>query len=109
LNSALPHWTHTQFRDVYGDIPRIVWVNSGDAEARGIADGDTVVLSNPGGEIEVKALVGDRVGRGVLWSPRQIVDSLYRPQNTLASGEPQAIGGGPKFNSTRVQLTKPTK
>jgi anaerobic selenocysteine-containing dehydrogenase len=109
LNSALPHWTHTQFRDVYGDIPSVVWVNRSDAEAKGIIDGDTVILSNMGGEIEVKALVGDKVGRGVLWSPRQIVDSRFRPQNTLASGKPQAIGGGPTFNSTRVQLSKSTE
>jgi anaerobic selenocysteine-containing dehydrogenase len=109
LNSALPHWTHTQFRDVYGDIPCVVWVNISDAEAKGIVDGDIVILSNTGGEIEVKALVGDKVGRGVLWSPRQIVDSSSRTQDALASGKPQAIGGGPTFNSTRVQLSKSTK
>lgn len=106
LNSALPQWTHSQFRDVYGAIPLIVWVNTGDAEVLGIVDGDTVTLSNSGGEIEVKALIGDRVGRGVLWSPRPIVDRLWRPQNALATGQPQVLGGGPRYNSIRVKLKR---
>jgi anaerobic selenocysteine-containing dehydrogenase len=104
LNSSLPQWTHSQFRDVYGTIPLIVWVNTVDAEALGIANGDTVTLSNAGGEIEVNALVGDRVGRGVLWSPRPLIDRLQRPQNALTLGEPQVLGGGPRYNSIRVKL-----
>ena len=104
LNSSLPQWTHSQFRDVYGAIPLIVWVNSVDAEVLGIADGDTVTLSNAGGGIEVKALVGNRVGRGVLWSPRPLIDRLQRPQNALTSGDPQVLGGGPRYNSIRVKV-----
>jgi anaerobic selenocysteine-containing dehydrogenase len=106
LNSSLPHWTHSQFRDVYGEIPSILWVNKLDADERGISDGDVVILSNSGGEIEVKALVGAKVRQGVLWSPRPIIDTIGRPQNSLTSGKPQHIGGGPSFNSTRVNLNK---
>ena len=106
LNSSLPHWTHSQFRDVYGEIPSIVWVNNLDADAREINDGDAVILSNSDGEVEVKALVGAKVRRGVLWSPRPIIDAIGRPQNSLTSGKPQHIGGGPSFNSTRVNLNK---
>ena len=32
LNSSLPQYTHTQFRDVYENIPCMVWVNPVDAE-----------------------------------------------------------------------------
>ncbi len=89
LNSALPQWTHSQFRDVYGEIPLTVWVNSMDAERLGIADGDRVTLSNSGGEIELRASVGYRVKPGVLWSPRPLIDSLGRTQNSLVPGSTQ--------------------
>jgi anaerobic selenocysteine-containing dehydrogenase len=108
LNSALPHWTHSQFREVYGVIPLIVWVNKVDAEELGIVDGESVTLFNSGGEIEVKAIVGDKVDRGVLWSPRPLVDHLGRSQNALTIGQPQALGGGPRYNSTQVKIKKRT-
>jgi anaerobic selenocysteine-containing dehydrogenase len=104
LNSALPQWTHSQFKDVYGSIPLTVWVNTEDAERLGISDGDAVTLSNTSGEIEVRALVGDRVKPGVLWSPRPLVDHLGRTQNALTSGTPQVLGGGPRYNSIRVNI-----
>ncbi len=87
-------------------IPLIVWVNKIDAEELGIVDGESVTLSNSGGEIELKAMVGDKVGRGVLWSPRPLVDHLDRPQNALTIGQPQALGGGPRFNSIQVKMKK---
>jgi anaerobic selenocysteine-containing dehydrogenase len=108
LNSALPQWTHSQFRDVYGEIPLTVWVNRDDAARLGIADGDPVTLSNEGGEIELRASVGDRVGPGVLWSPRPLVDHMGRAQNALVSGVPQALGGGPRYDSARVKITRVT-
>ena len=106
LNSALPQWTHSQFRDVYGAIPLVVWVNAEDAERLGIVDGDAVTLSNGGGEIEVRASVGDRVKPGVLWSPRPLIDGRGRTQNALVSGVPQVIGGGPRYNSARVKIKR---
>jgi len=106
LNSALPQWTHSQFRDVYGAIPLTIWVNEVDAERLGIADGDMVILGNSGGKIEVRASVGDRVKPGVLWSPRPLIDSVGRTQNALVSGIPQILGGGPRYNSVRVSLRR---
>lgn len=106
LNSALLRWTHGQFRDVYGGIPLTVWVNTGDAARLGIVDGDAVTLGNEGGEIELRASVGDGVKPGVLWSPRPLVDRLGRAQNALTSGVPQALGGGPRYNSARVKITR---
>lgn len=104
LNSALPQWTHSQFRDVYGEIPQIVWVNAEDAERLEIRDGDTVVLHNDLGEIEVTASVGDRVKSGILWSPRPLIDRLGRPQNQLIQGMRQALGGGPHYSSVVVRV-----
>jgi anaerobic selenocysteine-containing dehydrogenase len=106
LNSATPLHTHTQFRDVHGPIPPVVHVNPRDAEELGVRSGDLVVLSNEEGRVVVRAVVTDRVPRGVLWSPRQLVGLDGSPQNTLASTATQRIGGGPTFNYTLVRLEK---
>lgn len=98
LNSALPSWTHSQFRDVYGEIPLIVWMNAGDAERLGVEDGEPVVLQRKKWRIEVKASVGDKVNPGVLWSPRPILDSAGNAQNSLVPGLTQTLGGGPHYN-----------
>jgi len=104
LNSSVPNYLHTQFRDVYGEIPREVWVNPRDAEKNGIRDGDEGTLANEQGRLGVTFKVTDRVQPGVIWSPRELVDAAGRPQNGLAPGTPQRIGGGPAFNSVRVRI-----
>ena len=106
LNSALPQWTHSQFRDVYGEIPPTFWMNAGDAKRLGISDGDYVTLNNSAGELVLRATVGDRVKPGVLWSPRPLLDHLGRPQNQLTPGRTQIIGGGPLYNSINVKLRR---
>jgi anaerobic selenocysteine-containing dehydrogenase len=104
LNSALPKWTHSQFRDVYGQIPEIVWINPTDAGRLGIEDGDEVTLFNELGALTVKAVVTERVSRGVLWSPRPLTGRNGVPLNGLASSSPQLIGSGPRFNSIHVKI-----
>ncbi|MCK5671122.1 molybdopterin-dependent oxidoreductase [Candidatus Bathyarchaeota archaeon] len=104
LNSALPKWTHSQFRDVYGPMPEIVWINPDDALALSVADGDLVKVYNELGELELKAIVTKDVSRGVLWSPRPLVDKKGTPMNLLAASKPQVIGAGPRFNSIRVKI-----
>ncbi len=104
LNSATLNYTHTQFREVYGEIPAIVMINEGDAERIGIEKGGIVTLYNELGEVKVKAIVTDQVPKGVLWSPRQLRGLNGEPQNLLVTGETQRIGGGPIFNSTRVRI-----
>jgi len=107
LTSGVAEYTHSQFRDVYGPIEPIVWINEGDAEGLGVVDGDAVELSNELGTVSVRAVVTDGVGRGVLWSPRLWEGLNGRPQNTLMSGRAQPLGGGPVFNSTLVRVRKP--
>ncbi len=104
LTSATPKYTHSQFRDVYGMIPRTVWVNTDDAKENGISEGATVRLHNMRGELEVRAIVTTRVPRGVVWSPRPIRDERGNHQNTLVASTAQPIGGGPTFNSTLVKI-----
>lgn len=104
LNSSLPKWTHSQFRDVYGAIPDVVWLNTLDAKKIGVQNGDDVILSNDLGELKLKANVTGDITKGVLWSPRPLIDRDDTPMNVLASGKPQKIGSGPRFNSIRVKI-----
>jgi anaerobic selenocysteine-containing dehydrogenase len=104
LNSSLPSWTHSQFRDVYGPIPEIVWINPIDAESLEVKNGDRVVLSNELGALVVEAIVTVKVSKGVLWSPRPLTGKNGVPLNSLTSSNPQSIGAGPRFNSTRVKI-----
>ncbi len=104
LNSALPQYTHTQFRDVYGPIPLVVWMHPADAESRSIQQGTEITLFNASGELDLVVVVTDRVPQGVLWSARPLEDNSGKPQNSLVSSSPQRIGGGPSFNSTQVKV-----
>ena len=106
LTSATPRYTSTQFQEVYGPIPAEVAISPADAERLSIEDGDSVALSNELGEVKMKAIVSDTVREGVAWSPRQSEDLHGEPQNCLMSSEPQELGGGPRFNSTRVAISK---
>jgi len=106
LNSASSKYTHTQFQEVYGLIPAIVEMNPEDAKRLKIETGNTVVLTNDLGNIKVKAAISDTVPEGILWSPRQSEGLEGAPQNCLMSSEPQLIGGGPRFNSTFVTVSK---
>ena len=104
LNSSVPRYTHTQFRDVYGENPTEAWISPMDAERNGVRDGDTGTLVNELGSLGVTFKVTDRVRPGVLWMSRELVDGEGRPQNGLTPGTPQKIGGGPVFNSTKVRI-----
>ena len=104
LNSSLPSWTHSQFRDVYGSIPEIVWINPVDAGSLGIKSGDVVALFNELAEVTVEAVVTGKVLGGVLWSPRPLTGKNGVPLNSLASNEPQTLGSGPRFDSIRVRI-----
>ena len=104
LNSALPNWTHSQFRDVYGRIPEIAWMNPTDAGNLGIQEGDEVVLFNELGVLTVAAVVTEGISQGVLWSPRPLTGKNGMPLNVLGSSSPQSIGSGPRFNSIRVKI-----
>jgi anaerobic selenocysteine-containing dehydrogenase len=106
LTSATPKYTSTQFQEVYGAIPALVVVNPQDAERLGIEEGDIVVLSNDRGEVKVRAIVSGTVREGTVWSPRQSEGLAGQPQNCLMSSEPQEVGGGPRFNSTTVTISR---
>jgi anaerobic selenocysteine-containing dehydrogenase len=107
LTSASPKYTATQFQEAYGAIPALVVINTQDAEGLSIQEGDVVLLSNDLGELTVRVTVAATVRAGTVWSPRLLEGLAGEPQNCLMSGQPQEIGGGPRFNSTTVTITKP--
>lgn len=104
LNSALPKYTHTQFRDVYDEIPCQAWINPDDVDTLELDKKKKLTLYNESGELEVDAVVTRKVPQGVIWCPRELKDSKGNIQNSLAEGTPQVIGGGPMFNTTRVRI-----
>jgi anaerobic selenocysteine-containing dehydrogenase len=106
LNSALPSWTHSQFRDVYGPIPQIVWINVFDAKNLEIENGQNVSLFNGSGEVTVEAVVTNKVSRRVLWCPRPLTGKNGVPLNSLSSSDPQTLGATSRFNSTKVKIQK---
>lgn len=104
MASAIPRYTHTQFQEVYGDIPAQVLIHPQDAERLKIKSGQRVVLSNDRSAITMEAIVSEEVLPGVLWSPRESEGLDGTPQNSLTSSAPQRIGAGPTYNSTWVTL-----
>jgi anaerobic selenocysteine-containing dehydrogenase len=104
LNSSLPQYTHTQFRDVYGKIINMIWMNPVDAERLSIEDSENHVMYNERGKIRVKIKVTIKVQEGVVWAPRELVDDEGNIQNSLTRGVAQVIGGGPIFNSVKVRF-----
>jgi anaerobic selenocysteine-containing dehydrogenase len=104
LNSSLPQYLHTQFTDVYDEIPRTFWVNPSDAETNELVDGKGCILYNERGELEATIKTTGKVPPGVVWCPRELIDERGNPQNGLAPGTPQKIGGGPMFNTVKVKI-----
>jgi len=109
LNSALPQYTHTQFRDVYYDIPCTAWVNPQDAEKHSLTDRGTYLIYNEQGELQVTINITKKVPPGVIWTPRELIDPEGNIQNSLAPGTPQKIGGGPMFNTIKVRFKEKTR
>ena len=106
ITSSMPQYTHTQFQDVYGSIPKNILINPSDADEHGIKAGDLVRIYNNRGEIVLKVIVSDRVSKGVLWAPKLCNDVFGRPINSITSDMPQEIGSGSSFNSTVVKIER---
>jgi anaerobic selenocysteine-containing dehydrogenase len=104
LNNAIAKYTHTQFQDVYGPFPPLVFINPEDAEVQAVHDGDVVKLCNRFGNIKLKAIISSSVPKGVLWTPRECRDINGKPLNTITPDTTQKLGRGPIFNTTRVVI-----
>jgi anaerobic selenocysteine-containing dehydrogenase len=104
LNSSVANYTHSQFTDVFGPIPQVLWVNPEDAACRSIEDNDAVAVFNDLAMVTLRARVTARVLPGTLWAPRPLTGLNGVPLNALVPGVAQGIGGGPIFNSVKVKV-----
>jgi anaerobic selenocysteine-containing dehydrogenase len=104
LNSAIANYTHSQFTDVYGPIPQVVWIHPQDADRLSIGNHDHVDVFNRLATVTLRAKVTARVPEGALWAPRPLTGLNGVPLNALVPGTPQPIGGGPIFNSVIVSI-----
>ncbi|MBL7209463.1 MAG: molybdopterin-dependent oxidoreductase [Dehalococcoidia bacterium] len=92
--------------------PRRVWISTGDAETRGIADGNEVLVFNDRGKVLIQAKVTERIMPGVVnighggWFD---IDEQGTDQggcsNTLTSSE-HSPGGAWATNSVLVEVRK---
>ncbi len=90
--------------------PATVEIHADDAKARGVDDGDAVVVHNDLGRVALRAVISDRVPRGVLYSPKGNwlgTSRTGQTVNALVDADRKAdIMGGACYNDTFVELTR---
>jgi len=87
----------------------ILYLNSTDAEARGVNDGDRVRVFNGRGSVLLRASVNGVVAPGVVRAPSvrwAKLSEAGRSINALTSDKLTDIGGGATFYSCLVQVEK---
>lgn len=94
--------------------PQMVWLNTRDAEERGIKDRDEVIVHNDRGQVKLPAYVTHRIMPGVVSVPQ---GAWYKPDkpggldvggsvNTLTSQQLTAYAKGGGQHSALVQIRK---
>jgi anaerobic selenocysteine-containing dehydrogenase len=112
VSGASHHFVSSSFASQKGLLdnagPPVVEIHPDDAKARGIADGDPVVLANGRGECPLRAVVTDAVRPGVVASPKGRWSRLSggRNVNWLTTDALADFAGQSCFHSTRVWLRR---
>jgi anaerobic selenocysteine-containing dehydrogenase len=84
-------------------------MNSADADARGIEDGDAIRVWNALGEMRITARVSELVKRGIVTMPKGVWRRSTKngfTSNALTPDSLADLGGGACFNDARVQVEK---
>ncbi|WP_102377506.1 molybdopterin-containing oxidoreductase family protein [Raoultibacter timonensis] len=99
-------FNNLEWMDEVCDVQPVILLNEADAESRGIADGDTVVVYNDRGEHRGIAEVGTRIKQGVVglqngWWEQQGGSSSY-----VTNDKWKTLGGTHCCNQTLVEVKK---
>ena len=87
---------------IHGKAPEtFVEVSPALARARGIDSGSLVQLTSRHGEVQVRALVTDRVNDGELYMP---MNSVERPVNLLTGSHSDPVTHTPAYKDTAVRM-----
>ncbi|GAB2884374.1 DMSO/selenate family reductase complex A subunit [Nocardioides pacificus] len=114
------HHYKQRTHSTYGNVdwmkeahPQMVWINSRDAQERGIEQNDKVQVFNDRGRIEIVAHVTQRIAPGVASVPQ---GAWFTPRadgvdtggctNTLTSLRPSPLAKGNAQHTTLVQIEK---
>lgn len=111
VSGAAHHFVSSSLASQAGLLERagepFVEVHPDDARARGIADGDHVVLRNDRGMCRLRAVVTDAVRQGVVVSPKGRWSKLSGANvNWLTTDELADFAGQSCFHSSRVWLSR---
>ncbi len=91
FNASIKH-THTQFEDIYGHVPSIIFINSDDAVENELRNNDKVALWNETGSVVMRVKISENIPRGIIIA--------YRGARTLDGKRINAIVPG-KANKYR--------
>jgi anaerobic selenocysteine-containing dehydrogenase len=112
VSGAAHHFVSSSFASqrglLDGEGPPFVEVHPDDARARGIADGDEVILGNGRGECRLRAVVTEGVRPGVVTSPKGRWARLSggRNVNWLTTDVLGDFAGQSSYHSSRVWLRR---
>lgn len=117
---AISHHYKARTHSSYGDSPWLkaahpqeVWINTVDADARGIANGDMVVVFNDRGRTQLPARVSARIALGVVSVPQGAwfngdgtSTDTAGAANVLTSWHPSPIAKGDPMHTMLVQIER---
>lgn len=99
------HSQHQRFSSLRAQIPDpLVEIHPLDAAARGIADGDWVVVRSPRGRVRFKARVTDAIKQGVVHCPHGWIEANVNELTDDRHLDP--ISGFPPFKSSLCQVER---
>ena len=108
--------THSSYANLPRNLeahPQMLWINPQDAERRGVANGDTILVFNDRGTVRTQARVTPRIAPGVVSLPQ---GAWYTPDkdgvdvggnvNTLMKYHPSPLAKGNPGHTALVDVRK---
>jgi len=105
VSSASLKYTHTQFEDVYGDVPPIILISEEDMIRLGLRDGDEVIVESRYGYVRLIAKRSDKVPKGIVFTFRSCKTLDGKRINVVTSDEINELFGA-SLNSTFIRISK---